>query len=184
MRKDQVKLSNVKNIPALIFAGTFDSHMKLGDKSGQSHSGLHLLCDFKKPTGQALQKSDIVQNAVIAGKIGEKSATITITDIDLRATTFKASVDMYGKAKVSTFFPPGMDISKAKECIKAAWINHCTYGTSAYGGADVDIYQQMRSRFGLNWVGMATLGGQEIWVGSALAGSVVTAFPAVNNKFN
>ena len=49
--------------------------------------------------------------------------------------------------------------------------------------ASAPIYKEMRNAFGLNWAGLAWINGQQIWVGPAHAGPVVTAFPAVNNKF-
>jgi hypothetical protein len=183
MRKDQINPRNVKNAPALIYSPTFDAHMKFGDKSGQTHTGLHVISEFRTNTGRALSAADIAINTTLEGTLNGLSTQITIKDVDGRAKTFKADVRMYTNAKTSTFFPAGTDLVKAKEFINQAWKDHCTYGTSSYGGGKVDIYDQLCQAFKLNWVGMATINGQEIWIGSAHAGSVVTAFPAVNNKF-
>ncbi|HKC62404.1 MAG TPA: hypothetical protein VKB86_02145 [Pyrinomonadaceae bacterium] len=186
MRKDQVKLSQVgknKQIPALIYKGTFDNHMKFGDQSGQSHSGLHLISEFKKADEQPLKTSDIVKGRSYTGTLNTRQTTVKIIEVDATTGTFTADVEIYGKAKTSTFFPPALNLAKAKECIEAAWKDHCTYGTAEYGGGNVDIYKQMREKFKLNWLGMAKINGRTTWVGCAHAGPVVTAFPAVNNKF-
>lgn len=184
MRKDQVKLSEVHDIPVLTYANSFDQHMQKGDKSGQTHSGLHLLSLFKKSSGSSLSNSDIARGQEYAGRLDGRATTVTIKSVDARASTFTAAVNIYGVAKTSTFFPVSTSLSQAKDYIQAAWKDHCTYGTTTYGGRDVDIYKQMRTRYGLNWVGMVSIGGQQVWVGSPYAGSVVTAFPAVNNKFS
>jgi len=189
MRKDQVNPNKVgvapnKAIPTLIFSGTFDNHMLYGDKKGGTHSGLHLISAFVKDEGGALKSADIVANKSFTGRLNDKATTVTIRSVDLRVSTFAADVNIYGTAKESTFFPVDTTLDKAKEYIKAAWKDACTYGSSAYGGGDVDIYKDMRKAFGLNWVGMATISSQEIWVGCAHSGSVDTAFPAVNNKFS
>ncbi len=185
MRKDEVKLGNVHGIPDVVFSPTFGDHMKFGDKKGTSHSGLHLIGEFKKTANnQTLAAADIQKDKNYAGKLDTRATSVDIAEVDLRAKTFKASVNIYGTAKVSTFFPVGTTLDKAKEYIRAAWKDHCTYGSSDYGGGDVDIYKQMRAAFGLQWVGQATISGQQIWVGSNLAGpNVDTAFAAVNNKF-
>ncbi len=189
MRKDQVNALKVgiapnKAIPSLIFSGTFDNHMVSGDKKGTTHSGLHLISGFVKDDDSALKAADIKANSSYTGRLDDHATTITIKSVDLRANTFVADVNIYGTAKESTFFPMGTTLDKAKEYIKAAWKDACTYGSSAYGGGDVDIYKQMRTAFGLNWVGLASISSQEIWVGCAHSGSVDTAFPAVNNKFS
>ncbi len=183
MRKDEVKISQVK-VPAIIFGPSFDNHMKFGDKSGQSHTGLHILFEFTKTGGQRLSGSDIKRNAQIAGTLNGKSTTGTIKEVDIRAKTFKAEINIYGKIKVSTFFPIGTTLGQAKNYIREAWKDHCTYGSARYGGGDVDIYKQMRTRYNLNWVGMATIAFQQIWIGSAQSGTLVTAIPAVNNMFS
>jgi hypothetical protein len=184
MKKGDVKLSQVKNIPTLIYKATYDEHMRFGDKKGGVHSGLHLIGEFTdNATGRALKASDIVKDRVYAGRLNDRATTVTITEVDLRAQTFKASVDIYGTAKISTFFPVGTTLALAKKYSEEAWKDHCTYGSSDYGGGDVDIYKQLRKAFGLNWVGMAKIGTQEIWVGSEHSGSVEASFPAVNNKF-
>ncbi len=56
-------------------------------------------------------------------------STVTIKSVDLRANTFVADVNIYGTAKESTFFPVGTTLDKAKEYIKAAWKDACTYGS-------------------------------------------------------
>ena len=184
MRKDQVKLSNLNGINNIIYAGTFATHMQHGHHSGQTHSGLHVVASFlKNGNNLPIAAPDIVTGAVIQGTVNGRAATLTVSAVDARTRCFKASVNIYGTAKVSTFFPAGTSLATAQGYIQAAWRDHCTYGTTAHGGGDVDIYKQMRAAFGLNWVGMATIGGQQTWIGSALSGSLVTAFPAVNNKF-
>lgn len=184
MRKNEVKLSNLKPTPPVIFSGTFDAHMTLGDKKGASHSGLHLIGEFRKTEpAEALKAADIKKDATFAGRLNDRATTVTITEVDARTKTFKASVNIYGEAKVSTFFPVGTTLATAKDYIRAAWRDACIYGSSSYGGGDVDIYKDMRKAFGLNWVGMATMDSQETWVGCAHSGTVDTAFPAVNNKF-
>lgn len=190
MKKSEVKLGQVGKapnpaIPAVVFSGTFDNHMQHGDQRGQSHSGLHLIGDFTKANGQILTAQDIVAgNAFAGGRLNGHAATVTIGEVDLRSKTFTADVNIYNHPKTSTFFPVGTSLANAKDYIRAAWRDYCTYGTAAYGGGVVDIYKDMKNAFGLNWVGMATIGGQEIWIGCAHAGSVDTAFPAVNNKFS
>lgn len=183
MRKDQVKLSKIKAIPALIFKPTFDNHMKLGDKSGSTHAGLHVIGEFTKDNGQTLAVRDIVRGASYQGSLSNRQTTVTIKDVDLRAKTFLADVNIYGNIKSSTFFPIGTTLVQAKNFIREAWKDHCIYGSSEYGGGDVEIYNQMRTRFRLNWVGTTKINGQKIWVGSQLQRPVPTAFPAVNNKF-
>ena len=137
--------------------------MKFGNNRGTSHSGLHLIDEFKKNVSNAaLNAGDITTGQSFAGTLNGRATTVTITDVDLRAKTFKASVNIYGTAKISTFFPVGTSLAQAKEYIKAAWNDHCTYGCSTYGGGDMDIYNQMRNAFGLNWVGMAKMGLQDI----------------------
>ena len=122
MRKDQVKLGQVKNIPALIFAGTFVNHMKYGDKSGQSHTGLHVISEFvSKKTGRALSAGDITVGNSIEGTLNGLSTTVVIKDVDARAKTFSADVNTHGTAKASTFFPTGASLVEAKEFIKQAW---------------------------------------------------------------
>jgi hypothetical protein len=175
MRKDQVNPNKVgiapnTPIPALFFSGTFDNHLVSGDKKGTSHSGLHLISGFRKDS--------------YTGRLDDRATTVTIKSVDLRAKTFVADVNIYGTAKESTFFPVGATLDAAKGYIKAAWKDACTYGSAAYGGGDVEVYKQMRSAFGLNWVGMATISSQEIRIGCAHSGSVDTTFPAVNNKFS
>lgn len=189
MRKDQVNPNKVgiapnKAIPNLVFSGTFDKHMASGDKKGTTHSGLHLISGFVKDSGGKLASGDLKVNESYTGRLDDRAATVTIKSIDLRASTFVAEVDIYGTGKESTFFPVGTTLEKAKEYIKAAWKDACTYGSSEYGGGDVDIYKDMRKAFGLNWVGMATISSQEIWIGCQHSGPVDTAFPAVNNKFS
>jgi hypothetical protein len=189
MRKDQVNPNKVgiapnTPIPALFFSGTFDNHLVSGDKKGTSHSGLHLISGFRKDAGGALTAADIVANESYTGRLDDRATTVTIKSVDLRAKTFVADVNIYGTAKESTFFPVGATLDAAKGYIKAAWKDACTYGSAAYGGGDVEVYKQMRSAFGLNWVGMATISSQEIRIGCAHSGSVDTTFPAVNNKFS
>jgi hypothetical protein len=185
MTKNQVKLGQVKGIPAVIFSATFGKHMEYGDQKGTSHSGLHIIEQFKKSSNsQKLAAGDIQTDREYQGTLNERATTVEITAVDLRAKTFIASVNIYSSAKVSTFFPVGTTLEKAKEYIREAWKDHCTYGSSQYGGGDVDIYKQMRDSFALKWVGMATIESQQIWVGSGFVGpNVDTAFPAVNNKF-
>lgn len=195
VRKDMVKQGAVGNtaagkkaIPKIVYAGSFDAHMKFGDKKGSSHSGLHIICEFRKANGSRLDKADILLGRAYTGRInkaggGDLGATVQITAVDERAGTFTADVTIYGQAKTSTFFPAGTDLAKAKQYIEEAWKDHCTYGTTEYGGQNVDIYRQMRERFGLNWVGLATINAQRVWVGSDKAGSLEKAFPAVRNKF-
>lgn len=183
MRKDQVKLSNVQNLPQLVTSGTFDNHMLYGDNKGQSHTGLHLLANFLRQTGHPLTNNDLINGQQYIGTLNNRQTTVTITEVDPRTKTFRASVNIYGTAKVSTFFPLGTTLAQAKNYIMAAWRDYCTYGTGAHGGGAVDIYVQMKAANNLNWAGMATIGGQETWIGCAHAGPVDTAFPAVNNKF-
>jgi hypothetical protein len=189
MRKDEVKLSKVgvapnPVIPAVIFSGTFDNHMVSGDKRGTSHSGLHLISGFRKNAGGALTAADIVAGNSFDGRLDDRATNVVIRSVDLRVKTFIADVNIYGTAKQSSFFPVGTTIDTAKGYIRAAWKDACTYGSATYGGGDVEIYKQMRTSSGLNWVGMATISSQEIWIGCAHSGPVDTAFPAVNNKFS
>lgn len=175
MTKSEVKLSKVgiapnPPIPALVFAGTFDNHMQFGDRDGTCHGGLHLIGGFRKADDQRLALVDLTVNSVYAGRIAtgtgnpapDRAATVTIKEVDPRANTFSAEVNIYGTGKASTFFPIGTSLDQAKNYIRAAYRDACTYGSSQYGGGDVDIYKEMRAKFRLNWIGMATINGQEI----------------------
>ncbi|RYG92051.1 hypothetical protein EU803_06280 [Loktanella sp. IMCC34160] len=180
-----VKPGNV-TVPALTFAGTFDGHMMTGDQRGHTHSGLHLTNYFTR-NGAPMSAGQLALNQDAAGRlIGagvNRAMTVRLLEQDSRSGVFKADVEIYGNSKTSTFFPFGTTINQAKDYIRDAWSDYCHFGTGAHGGKEADIYRQMKAKFGLNWVGLAKIGTQRIWVGSAQSGSVVTAFPAVNNKF-
>jgi hypothetical protein len=185
MRKDQIKTSNVRPV-ALTFGTSFNSHMAAGDRKSGTHAGLHLASCIRIG-GRALAAGDLSLNNAVDGRVVghgvDRACTITLLESDTLNGTFKASVDIYGSAKTSTFFPVGTTLDQAKEYIRAAWTDHCHYGSSSYGGGDVDIYSQLRARYGLNWCGIAEINRRKIWIGCAHSGTCNTAFPAVNAKF-
>jgi hypothetical protein len=156
----------------------------MGTKKGGTHSGLHLISAFMKDEGDALKSGDIVANNSFTGRLNDKATTVTIKSVDLRASTFVADVNIYGTAKESTFFPGGQRWTRRRNISRLPGRARALRDRQEYGGGDVDIYKDMRKAFGLNWVGMATIFSQEIWVGCAHSGSVDTAFPAVDHKFS
>lgn len=185
MRKDEVKLSNVNPaLPDPIFAGTFENHMRMGDKSGTSHSGLHVITEFTKDDGKTLTDADVVSGRTFRGRLDGRATTVTIRAVDTRAKTFTADVTKYDHPKRSTFFPATTTLAEAKEYIRKAYKDYCVYGTASYGGGAVDIYKQIMNKYGLRWAGMAKMNDQLIWIGCTFTGPIITAFPAVANKFN
>ena len=108
--------------------------MDSGDQRGRSHSGLHLIANFTKANGNALAGTDIVTgNTFAGGDLGGRNTSVSILDVDLRAKTIRANVNIYGTDKMSTFFPVGTTLTQAKGYIRAAWKDFCTYGSAAYG---------------------------------------------------
>lgn len=154
-----------RTIGGVNFASTAQKHIMLGDKTDGTgaHSGLHSLnLAAGKYTGMTL--ADEVRDARVE-------------------SIFSASVTLKGgkTAKTSTFFPATMNWDQVKAAITEAWEDCQIY-------SDNNIYIKMKAKYGLQMIGLATIKGQKIWIGSTKSGKsgsgIETAFPAVNNKFS
>jgi hypothetical protein len=75
-----------------------------------------------------------------------------------------------------------------KAAVTAAWRDWKTFGA----GPSSSIYKGLKDKYGLSWVGLATIRApngtdQKIRIGARGAGEgdkpIITAFPAVNNTF-
>src|SRR5262249_3717836 len=98
--------------------------------------------------------------------------SIYAADIRLRA----------GKApKRSSFFPATLDYNAIRQAVTDAWLDYKIYSPES------EVYDQLANKYGLAWVGYATILGQRIWIGCTRSGAhnnpIETAFPAVDNKF-
>jgi hypothetical protein len=145
------------------FAGTFKEHMTQGHSKGARHSGLHSLNELMRDSG----------SYSLSGKETDaRKNTIYAADVKLKGNE---------RSKRSSFFPNDMNYDEIKAKVTEAWQDSKTYYK-----ADT-IYAQLAAKYGLAWVGLADIDGQKIWVGSTKSGNssnpIVTAFPAVNNKF-
>ncbi|HQT86743.1 MAG TPA: hypothetical protein PLZ81_18005, partial [Acidiphilium rubrum] len=126
-----------------------------------------------------------LQLKIAAGKLITKAGVVT----DLRFNkVYKASVTIGNGTKLGTFFPDDWSIEKVKTTVTEAWRDWKTFGNSDKSSS---IYKGLKEKYGLSWVGLAVFkdGGaeQKLWIGAKGAGEgdkpILTAFPAVNNKF-
>lgn len=162
-----------KNIPPAnlvetgdpVFAAGIQQHIMTGGQvaGNGAHSGLHSLNTALATYGNLTQ---------VVIETDSRVAGIYAADVSLRG----------GKAtKRSSFFPATMNWVQIQAAITQAWRDSRTYTPRS------DIYRQLRDKYGLSWVGYATIGGQRIWIGATRSGvgdnGIDTAFPAVNNKF-
>jgi hypothetical protein len=149
------------------FRGTAQEHIMLGSNpnGNGAHTGLHSL---NTAAGHYPNLTEIRRIDTDARVPGIYSAEIRLTANNDKGT------------KISTFFPATMNWAAVRAAIVEAWEDGQINRTN-------DIYVSMRNKYTLGMAGMATIGGQKIWVGSMQTGSAAsqigTAFPAVNNKF-
>ena len=150
------------------YDATFNNHLLKGVIHGNQINGLHCLSWY------------IAQgNAIVKAKI----------ETDLRfPTVYKADVTVAGGTKTGTFFPDSWSIVDIKTAVSAAWRDWKTFGA----GKSSHIYKGLANKYGWSWVGLANfhdpgIGNQKIWIGAKGVGEgdkpIITAFPAVNNKF-
>jgi hypothetical protein len=150
------------------FAGTFNKHVMEGEFHGMQINGLHCL-SLLIAQGKGIAKAGV--------------------ETDLRCSTvYKANVTIGSATKTGTFFPDAWSIEQVKAAVTAAWRDWKTFGA----GPSSSIYKGLKDKYGLSWAGLATfraLDGtdQKIWIGARGSGEgdkpIITAFPAVNNKF-
>lgn len=150
------------------FAGTFNKHVMEGEFHGAQINGLHCLSQMIAQ-GRGIAKANI--------------------ETDRRcATVYKADVTISNATKTGTFFPDTWSIDQVKAAVTLAWRDWKTFGT----GPSSSIYKGLKDKYGLSWAGMATFRAtngtdQKLWIGARGSGEgdkpIITAFPAVNNKF-
>lgn len=150
------------------FANTFHKHVMQGEFHGKQINGLHCL-----------------SATIAAGKAPEKANVVK----DLRfPDVYMADVTISGATKTGTFFPDTWSIDQVKAAVTDAWRDWHTFSA----GPSSNIYDSLKKKYNLSWVGLATCGAknggsQKIWIGARGAGDgdkpIITAFPAVNNKF-
>jgi hypothetical protein len=150
------------------FANTFNKHVMEGNIHGAQINGLHCLSWYRS------------QNTTIT-KANEE------TDSRFPAV-YKADVTLQQATKTGTFFPDTWTIQMIRSAVTEAWRDWKTFSPTASG----QIYKDLKKKYDLNWAGPATFTSasgksQKIWVGAKGTGEgdrpIITAFPAVNNKF-
>ena len=148
------------------FAPTFQQHMMDGGQTAGAgaHSGLHSLRTAAATYPGLTEVARIATDTRVTG--------IYCADMRLRG----------GKApKRSSFFPATMTWAEILAAVTDAWRDNRIYAPQS------DVYGGLADKYGLSWVGLATISQQRIWVGATRAGTALnpieTAFPAVGNKF-
>ena len=150
------------------FDNTFNKHVLEGVMHGAQINGLHCL-SYYKAQGKAITKANIETDS-------------RFSDV------YKADVTIGTATKTGTFFPDAWSIDQIKSAVTEAWRDWKTFGV----GPSSSIYTGLKNKYGLSWCGLATftsstLGSQQIWIGAKGAGEgdkpIITAYPAVNNKF-
>jgi hypothetical protein len=147
---------------------TFMKHIMYGDIKSGGHSGLHSMYYVEGNRIARLEGGDLSFNYELL------AYDFANEEIQL----IRASIGGGGQ-KVSSLFPRGLDYDAIKAVVSEAWRDAKIY-------SNVDIYQKLKAKSGLAWVGMAKIGGKRTWVGSGENGtnkSLVSAFPAVNGRF-
>ncbi len=148
------------------FEPTFQQHMMDGGHTAGAgaHSGLHSLRTAAGTYPGLTEVARIATDTRVAG--------IYCADMRLRG----------GKApKRSSFFPATMTWAEILTAVTDAWTDSRIYAPQS------EVYGGMAAKYGLSWVGLATIAHQRIWIGAMRAGTaqhpIDTAFPAVGNKF-
>ena len=148
------------------FDNNFQTHMMLGNNvdGNGAHSGLHSL------NTALAQYPNLAEVARVA--TDSRNNNIYCADIRLKG----------GKTpKRSSFFPATMNFAAIQTAVTNAWLDYKIYSPES------EIYRQLRDKYGLSWVGLASIGGRKFWIGCTRSGSaqnpIETAFPAVDHKF-
>lgn len=150
------------------YDGTFNDHVLKGNFHGTQINGLHCLSQMIAE-GKAIARANLVADARYPG-------------------IYLADVTISGATKHGSFFPDNWSIDQVKTAVTAAWRDWKTFGTGPSSG----IYKGLASKYGLSWAGLAPLRTpagteQKIWIGARGSGEgdkpIITAFPAVNNRF-
>lgn len=182
-------------MPSKTLNSNFKIHVMDGDFSGGKPSGLHSLYNWQKRLDPLRFNSGAEVHQWVH-KVSEQKLYWKVLETDLRIRSittilFSGSPPTSDGAmqhyKASTLWPSWMTYDEIKSALEAAYDDYEEkIATNA-------VYKQMKEKYELYWIGMASLKkGRDldettrIWIGAQKASSqdnVISAFPAVNNKF-